>query len=195
MPPALASISRRLSSARPANCRHFGWVLVIGLHLAALAILIWSEIDLTSRLAILLAWGLVNFVWLMVLRRPAAAAALSLTLVVLLMLLSRFKHDILMMTVNFLDIMIVDIDSVAFLLTVFPNLKWAVLATALLALPAFGLLWWSDPFRVRLRASVLGAAGCLAGLSAAALTARCSGGAEVRRFNQLLIAAGLIKRL
>jgi hypothetical protein len=170
MPPAPASISRRPYAAIPGSRRHFGWVLVLAPHLAALAILIWSEIDLVSRLVFLLAWGLVNFLWLIVLRRPAAAAAISLVLVVVLVLLSRFKHDILMMTVNFLDIMIIDTDSVAFLLTVFPNLKWAVLASALVVLPAFGWLWWSDPFRVRLRTSILGATGCLAGLSAVALT-------------------------
>ncbi len=66
MPPALASIGRRLYAARPCNRRHFGWVLVGALHSAALAILVWSELDLVSQLVFLLAWGLINFVWLIV---------------------------------------------------------------------------------------------------------------------------------
>ena len=40
--------------------------------------------------------------------RPAVAAAMSLGWLVLLILLSRFKHDVLLMTVNFVDLMIID---------------------------------------------------------------------------------------
>ena len=42
------------------------------------------------------------------LRRPALSGALSLTMVVVLVLLSRFKHDVAQMTVNFVDVMVVD---------------------------------------------------------------------------------------
>jgi hypothetical protein len=43
---------------------------VIGLlHLAAIAIMAWSETSLVSKLAFLLTWGLLNFFWLAVLRR------------------------------------------------------------------------------------------------------------------------------
>jgi phosphoglycerol transferase MdoB-like AlkP superfamily enzyme len=130
---------------------------------------VWSEIDLVGRAAFLLAWGATNFVLLTVLRRPTLAAALSLTLVVVLVLLSRFKHDVLMMTVNFLDIMIIDTDTIAFLLTVFPGLSWRIAAAAAVALPAFAAVWWFDPFRVRLRASLLGATSCIGALSGLAL--------------------------
>jgi hypothetical protein len=40
------------------------------------------------------------------LRRPALSGALSLTLVVVLILLSRLKHDIVQMTANFVDLMV-----------------------------------------------------------------------------------------
>ena len=50
--------------------------------------------------------GLLNFTLFVLLRRPMAAAALSLALMAALILLSQFKHGILLMTVNFLDIMI-----------------------------------------------------------------------------------------
>ena len=56
------------------------------------------------------------------LRRPAAAAALSLAFVAVLILLSQLKHSILFMTINFVDLMIIDTDTFAFLLTVFPGL-------------------------------------------------------------------------
>jgi len=42
--------------------------------------------------------------------RPVLAAAIGLTLIVVLILLSRFKHDILLMTINFVDLMVVDAD-------------------------------------------------------------------------------------
>ena len=39
---------------------------------------------------------------------PAVAAALSLTMVVILVLVSRLKHEIISVTANFLDVMIID---------------------------------------------------------------------------------------
>jgi hypothetical protein len=50
--------------------------------------------------------GILNFFWLALLRRPALSGALSLTLVVALILLSRLKHDIVQMTANFVDLMV-----------------------------------------------------------------------------------------
>ena len=169
MPPALAFLSRGLVAARPGERQRVAWALLAALHLAALVILAWSELDLVSRLAFVLTWGLLNFLWLVALRRPMPAAALSLGLIAILILLSRFKHGVLLMTVNFLDIMIVDADTISFLFTIFPNLGWTIAAVAALVFPLIALLWWFDPFRVRLRAASLGAAGCLAGLSALAL--------------------------
>jgi hypothetical protein len=169
MPPALAFLSRSLSPAIPGERSRAAWAVLAVLHLAALAILIWSELDFVSRLAFVLAWSFTNFLWLAVLRRPATAAALSLTLVVILILLSRFKHGVLLMTVNFLDLMIIDADTFSFLLTIFPGLGWMITAAAVVVLPLAALLWWLDPFRVRLRSALIGTAASLSGLSALAL--------------------------
>ena len=96
-------------------------------HLAALALMYETETDFGSRLCFLLAWGILNFFWIALLRRPALSGALSLTMVVVLVLLSRLKHDVVQMTVNFIDLMMIDRDTVAFLFTIFPNLRWSVI--------------------------------------------------------------------
>jgi hypothetical protein len=83
-------------------------------HLAALAIMLQTETDLGSRVGFLLAWGILNSFWIMLLRRPALSGALSLTLVIVLILLSRLKHDVVQMTVNFVDVMMIDRDTAAF---------------------------------------------------------------------------------
>jgi hypothetical protein len=112
----------------------------------------------------LLTWGFLNFFWLIVLRRPAMAAALSLILIEALIVLSRFKFEILKMTASFFDFLIVDADTVAFLLTIFPDLRMTVMVAAFLAVPVLILIWRFDPFRVRLLASMTGSAVCLAGI-------------------------------
>jgi len=165
MPPALAVFSRGFAAAQVGGRHRMAFAALAVLHLAALAILIWTEVDFVAKLAFLATWALVNFAWLIVLRRPAAAAALSLILVVVLVELSSFKHDVLLMTANFLDVMLIDSDTISFLLRIFPNLYWTVTILAALALPALVLLWWVDPYRVRLRSASLGAVGCLAVLS------------------------------
>ena len=65
-----------------------------------------TEADFGSRVGFLLSWGILNFFWIALLRRPALSGALSLTLVVVLILLSRLKHDIVQMTANFVDLMV-----------------------------------------------------------------------------------------
>ena len=57
-------------------------------HVAALAVMLQTETDFGSRAGFLLAWGILNFFWISLLRRPALSGALSLTLVVMLILLS-----------------------------------------------------------------------------------------------------------
>src|SRR6266481_3142944 len=50
-------------------------------HLAALGVMLHTETDLGSRTGFLLSWGIWNFSWMALLRRPALSGALSLTLV------------------------------------------------------------------------------------------------------------------
>ena len=95
-------------------------------HLAALVIMVRTEADFGARTGFLLSWGILNFFFVALLRRPALSGALSLTLVVVLVLLSKFKHDVVQMTANFIDLMVIDRDTIAFLFTIFPNLRWSV---------------------------------------------------------------------
>jgi phosphoglycerol transferase MdoB-like AlkP superfamily enzyme len=141
------------------------------IQLAALALMIWSERTAVGKAAFLLAWVFLNCCWLMVLRRPAAAGALSLTTFTVLVLLSRFKHDVLLMTVNFVDVMVIDNETFGFLMAVFPGLGLLVAVAALLAVPILILLWWFDRLRVRSRTAAAGAFTSLALLTALAFAA------------------------
>src|SRR5438105_8323459 len=133
-------------------------------HMAALAIMLETEADFGGRMGFALAWGILNFCFIALLRRPALSGALSLTLVVVLVLLSRLKHDVVQMTANFVDLMVIDRDTAAFLFTIFPNLRWSVISAGLVTIPLMYALWWLDPFRIRrLPAAALGLA-CLAAL-------------------------------
>jgi hypothetical protein len=145
------------------------WGLLAVLHLAALAILMGTEDELVGRFAFLFAWGLLNSLWLVVLRRPAAAAALSLVMFVVLILLSQFKQNVVLMSANFVDVMLIDKDTVTFLLTVFPKVIPATVIAAVVVLPLLALCWWADAFRVRRWTAALGAAASLAALSALSL--------------------------
>ncbi len=133
-------------------------------HLAALVIMLRTENDFGSRTGFLLSWGILNFFFIALLRRPALSGALSLTLVVALVLLSRLKHDVVQMTANFIDLMVIDRDTVAFLFTIFPNLRWSVVSAGLVTIPLMYALWWLDPFRIRRLPALTGMLACLAAL-------------------------------
>ena len=133
-------------------------------HLAALAVMLQTETDFGSRAGFLLSWGILNFFWIALLRRPALSGALSLTLVVVLILLSRLKHDVVQMTANFVDLMVIDRDTAAFLFTIFPHLRWSVVGAALVIIPLMYALWWLDPFRIRRLPAAACALACLAAL-------------------------------
>ena len=61
--------------------------------LAALVLMLQTETDFSSCAGFLLTWGILNFFWIALLRRPALSGALSLTMVVGLVLLSRLKDS------------------------------------------------------------------------------------------------------
>jgi hypothetical protein len=93
-----------------------------------------------------------------------AAAFVSLELTVALILLSQFKHDKLWTTADFIDVMIVDHDTSAFLLTVFPSLRAKVLVAALVSTILLPLAWRHDPLRMRARTSAAGGLLCVGAL-------------------------------
>ena len=136
-------------AAGPASVGVWRLLAVAAPHLAAIGLMLQTETDFASWFGFLLAWGILNCFWIVLLRRPALSGALSLTLVVILVLLSQFKHNVVQMTANFIDLMVIDRDSAAFLFTIFPNLRWSVIGAAAVILPLMYALWWLDPFRIR----------------------------------------------
>jgi Sulfatase len=141
--------SAAVAAARLASVGVWRLLAVAAPQLAALGVMLLTETDFSSRTGFILAWGILNFFWIALLRRPALSGALSLTLVVVLILLSRLKHDIVQMTANFVDLMVIDRDTAAFLFTIFPNLRWSVVGAAFVIVPLMYALWWLDPFRIR----------------------------------------------
>jgi len=142
--------------------------VLVALHLWALTLMAWSEPDLVGKAAFLLAWGVLNALWLLLLRRPGASAALSVTMLMVLIALSAFKHEVLFMTVSFTDVLVVDTDTLWFLFDTFTDLGWYTTVATLIVTPLLVAIVWLDPFRVRSRTALVGLIVCfalLAGLS------------------------------
>jgi hypothetical protein len=164
---ALLSFGKRLGVAE-LRVRAGAWrpALAVVPHLAAVAIMLATELTATTMAAFLLAWIVLNCLWLLLLRRPAVAGLLALVMVTLLVLLSELKFQVLMMTASFVDLMIVDTDTVAFLFTIFPSLRLAVLASVIALIPLVVVAWRCDPWRVRRLTACAAALAALAALTA-----------------------------
>ena len=141
-----------------------GALLTAAFHLIALVRIFQTETSLFAIGLALLIWGFLNCLWLLLLRRPAIAAFLSLGMVELLILVSQFKFKITWMTATFLDIMVIDPDSVAFLLSVMPGLRLAVGLSVLAGLVLLVLLWKFDRFRINRAVSAITGALALGGI-------------------------------
>src|SRR5215472_2363055 len=120
-------------------------------HILALAVMVATESSMTAMAAFLLTWGIFNFVAIALTRRPLFAGLISL---------------VLMMTANFVDLMIIDTDTVSFLFTIFPGLKTAVTLAAAALVPLLICAWRFEAFRARRSVAVFSAIGCLGGLIA-----------------------------
>jgi hypothetical protein len=140
------------------------------LHITALIIMVATEVDLIAKVAFLLTWALLNFVCLALMRRPIASGLISLTFIVALILLSQFKHEKLWMTVDFVDLMIIDRDTSAFLLAVIPGLRAQLAFAGFVVAMLLAIAWRLDPLRIRLRVNALGGTFCLAALTALSLS-------------------------
>lgn len=143
-------------------------VLIAALHAVALVSIYLTEYDLRAQVLAVLTWGLLNCFWLFVFRRPAIAALVSLFLTEVLIALSQFKFGITEMTVSFLDVLIVDADTLAFLLMIFPEVRIAVVLGGIIAVPLVVMIWRADPFRIRRRSALAAGAACFAGAVAMA---------------------------
>jgi Sulfatase len=163
---AAATLINRFASSETMSRRDaVAFTVVAALHISALAIMAVTEVDLVAKIAFLLSWAVLNCFWLAALRRPLIAAILSLAMFAALILFSQFKYDKLIMTVNFVDLMIVDQDTAAFLLTVMPKLKVWLAIGAVIAVPLLALAWRFDSFRVRPPMSATGGTFCVAALA------------------------------
>jgi hypothetical protein len=168
---AASTLLSRLAFSETISRRDAATLAIIAtLHLAALVIMATTEMELIFKTAFLLAWVVLNFFWLAVLKRPAIAALLSLTLIVVLILLSQFKHDKLWMTVNFVDLLVIDRDTATFLLAIMPRLRWPIALGAIISVPLLVVIWRFDTFRVRRRVAALGGALCMSALVALSLS-------------------------
>jgi hypothetical protein len=153
----VTGLPARHGSRRPA--------LVAVPHVLALAVMVTTESGCAAMAAFLLTWGIFNFVAIALTRRPLFAGLVSLVLMTLLGLLSQLKYHVLMMTANFVDLMIVDTDTITFLFTIFPALRVIVALCAVALIPVVILAWRSDPFRVRCLTAFSLALACLGWLT------------------------------
>jgi len=142
---------------------------IIVLHVAALTVLYLTEWGFVHSTLALMSWALLNSTFLLMLRRPGVSAALSLVLMGLLILLSKFKFDVLWLGITFLDFLIVDRDTVSFLLAIMPRLQIVVLIGVTVAIPALIAIWRVDPYRIARRASAGAGVMCAIGLGAISL--------------------------
>src|SRR5215470_16164261 len=166
MPPSLSYLTSRLAASKGAATWRDALrvALVAVFHVAAFGIMLATEYAPEQKGSFILTWGALNFFWLMLLRRPGLSAALSLSMIVLLIQASEFKYKVIWTTANFVDVMIIDPDTITFLLTIFPRLVPIVLVVIALAVPLLLLIWRLDPFRVRRLSAAAGTVGCLVGL-------------------------------
>ena len=99
MPPFLSSLASRVTPSEAAASNAFArFAPAAAFHLAAFVVMIWSEFGAFRLAVFVFAWGLTNFCWLVLLRRPGLSAALSFAMLVSLVAVSRFKFAELSMT-------------------------------------------------------------------------------------------------
>ncbi len=134
-------------------------MVTAGLHLFVLIRIVQTEVGLFGQSLFFLIWILLNCTMLLLVRRAALAAAISLGLIELLILVSQFKFKITWMTASFLDVMVIDPDSLTFLLSVMPGLRLATGAAVIAGIVVIVALWRLDRTRIpRLIAAPVAAA-------------------------------------
>src|ERR1700746_344971 len=149
---ALISRLRHIVTGLPARYGARRLSLIAIPHVLALAVMLATETGGAAMAAFLLTWGIFNLVAIALTRGPLFAGLVSLGPMTLLVLLSQLKYNVLMMTANFVDLMIVDTDTVSFLFTIFPGLK-TIVTLSVVALVAMLICAWRFA-RLRARRSV-----------------------------------------
>jgi hypothetical protein len=171
MPPSISSLTSRWGA--DTGALRFFWRAgpIAIVHLAALIVLFQTEYyDVPRMGAFLLTWGFLNFAWLAVLRRPGVSAVMSLAMVAILIQVSELKYKVIWQTVSFVDLMVIDLSSFAYLLAIFPGLTTYVVIGVAVASGVVMLLWRLDPFRMRRLTAIVGALACLLGLGGLSVT-------------------------
>src|ERR1700693_2885396 len=97
---SLASLGHIATKERLAGTRWLGMGVLATLHLVAISVAAWTEYDWVGPAIFMLAWALLNFTFIALLRRPAISAALSLCLIVAVIMLSQLKFSVLWMVIN-----------------------------------------------------------------------------------------------
>lgn len=160
-------VMRALGRRRGGKVTAFGLALL--LHAGAVVLMLMTETTALGMAVFWLVWIMLNGLGLILLRRPIVAALVSLQILIALTLLSRFKFEKLWMTIDFLDVMIVDRDTTAFLLDVFPALRWWILLASVATAVAITVGWKLDRYRISFRASLTAFSGSAAILVAVSL--------------------------
>jgi len=75
---ALANLNSIVTLAHAAGTRGRALGAIAAVHLAAFALMAWTEYGWFGPAMYLLAWALLNFSFLLLMRRPGLSAALSL---------------------------------------------------------------------------------------------------------------------
>ncbi len=146
--------------------------LLAALHSTALVLMSQTEVGLVAKTAFLLVWAGLNFTAAVLWRRPIPAAICALAVLGTLILLSQFKYEKLWLTVDFVDLMIIDRDTTAFLLQALPQLKLPIAMAGISLAALLGAGWRFDPLRVPLRVALSGSACCMFALVALAMSFR-----------------------
>ena len=139
-----------------ASRRSVAIAALVALHATGVITLYLTEYGPYGLSVAFLSWSFLNFLWLIVIRRPLVAAAVSLAMILNIITLSQFKFSVLEMTLSFLDMLIIDADTLAFLLTIFPDLGVAVTVVVVIAICLLILLWRLDCWRVRMLPAIGG---------------------------------------
>jgi hypothetical protein len=171
MPPSISSLTSRW--AADTGLLRFLWRTgpIAIVHFAALIVLFQTEYyDFPRMTGFVLAWALLNFAWLAVLRRPGVSAVMSLAMIVILIEVSELKYKVIWQTVSFVDLMVIDWSSFSYLLAIMPGLTAYVVIGAAVAAAILVLLWRLDPFRMPRLKAIAGALACLLGLGGLSFT-------------------------
>src|SRR5262245_50726280 len=102
--------------------RRIAVTLLGAAHCVAVVILFQTEADWFGTALFLVTWSALNGLLIVLSRRPGFAAAVSLAVITILLILSTFKAWVIWTTLNFLDVLIVDSDTLSFVLATFPGL-------------------------------------------------------------------------